>query len=111
MELRLFLRIGQNTLSIYVIHFVILYGSFTGLGLHRFLHHDLSPAIAIPGALLFMIACTWLALIYDTHELKIKSRIGEIFKRSAKEIQSLLQVIAQRLKLAWSKLLQLLRKA
>ena len=48
MEQRLFLRIGQNTLSIYVIHFIILYGSFTGLGLYRFLHHELSPEIAIP---------------------------------------------------------------
>ena len=33
---RTVLRIGQNTLSIYVIHFVILYGSFTGMGLYRF---------------------------------------------------------------------------
>ncbi|WP_297764696.1 heparan-alpha-glucosaminide N-acetyltransferase domain-containing protein, partial [uncultured Muriicola sp.] len=35
------LRIGQNTLSIYVIHFVILYGSFTGQGLYRFFDHSL----------------------------------------------------------------------
>ncbi len=111
MEQRLFLRIGQNTLSIYVIHFIILYGSFTGMGLYRFLHDDLSPAIAIPGALIFMIACTWIALIYDTHELSIKSTIGEFSKRVAKEIQAFLQVVAQRLKLVWSKLLQILRKA
>ncbi|MDP4601200.1 MAG: DUF1624 domain-containing protein, partial [Polaribacter sp.] len=31
----LILKIGQKTLSIYVIHFIIIYGSFTGLGLNR----------------------------------------------------------------------------
>ena len=52
------LKIGQSTLSIYVIHFVILYGSFTGLGLYRFFHHALNPIEAILGALIFMIACS-----------------------------------------------------
>ncbi|MDP5060505.1 MAG: DUF1624 domain-containing protein, partial [Maribacter sp.] len=36
------LRIGQSTLSIYIIHFIILYGSFTGVGLYRFFHHSLN---------------------------------------------------------------------
>ncbi|MDX1314902.1 MAG: heparan-alpha-glucosaminide N-acetyltransferase domain-containing protein, partial [Eudoraea sp.] len=55
---RTVLRIGQNTLSIYVIHFVILYGSFTGLGLYRFFHHSLSPTVVIAGALVFMVVCS-----------------------------------------------------
>ncbi len=71
-----FLRIGQNTLSIYVIHFIILYGSFTGMGLYRFLHHSLVPAIAIPGALLFMFTCTWLALQYEKREETLKQTLG-----------------------------------
>ncbi len=70
---RTILRIGANTLSIYVIHFIILYGSFTGLGLYKFFHHELSPWVAISGALLFMIACTYLALFYDTHETAIQT--------------------------------------
>ena len=73
MELQLFLKIGQNTLSIYVIHFIILYGSFTGFGIYRYLHHELSPSWAIPGALAFMLACTWLALIYDRKETEIRT--------------------------------------
>ena len=40
---RTVLKIGQSTLTIYVVHFIILYGSFTGLGLYRFFHHALSP--------------------------------------------------------------------
>jgi len=69
-----FLKIGSNTLSIYVIHFVILYGSFTGLGLYKFFHHELSPWIAILGAGFFMVACTYLALQYSTHEVSLKEK-------------------------------------
>lgn len=72
MKSELFLKIGQNTLSIYVIHFIILYGSFTGLGLYQFFHHTLTPAVAIAGALVFMLACTWTALWYDRNEARIK---------------------------------------
>ena len=73
---RTILRIGSNTLSIYVIHFIILYGSFTGLGLYQFFHHDLSPWVAISGALGFMVLCSYFALKYDTHEAPIKSTLN-----------------------------------
>ena len=70
------LKIGASTLSIYVIHFIILYGSFTGLGLYRFFNHSLSPEIVIPGALVFMVASTFLALKYNQYEASIKSQIA-----------------------------------
>ncbi len=70
------LNIGASTLSIYVIHFVILYGSLTGLGLYRFFNNSLAPEIVVPGALLFMIVCTFLALQYNRHEAHIKSQIS-----------------------------------
>ena len=69
------LRIGQNTLSIYVIHFIILYGSFTGLGLYRFFHSSLTPSVVIPGALLFMFISAYTALWYSRHEETIKTQI------------------------------------
>ncbi|MEL6303798.1 MAG: acyltransferase family protein, partial [Bacteroidota bacterium] len=72
---RTILKIGSNTLSIYVIHFIILYGSFTGLGLYRFFDHSLSPLIAIPGAIAFMVVCTGLALQYDKREQEIKTAL------------------------------------
>ena len=70
------LKIGQSTLSIYVIHFIILYGSFTGLGLYRYFHHELSPMVAISGALLFMIVCAFTALQYEKNKAWIKSNIA-----------------------------------
>ncbi|MAU14585.1 MAG: hypothetical protein CMH46_03490 [Muricauda sp.] len=70
------LKIGASTLSIYVIHFIILYGSFTGLGLYRFFNNSLSPEIVVPGALAFMVACTFLSLQYNKYEAHIKSQIA-----------------------------------
>lgn len=70
------LKIGQSTLSIYVIHFVILYGSFTGLGLYRFLHHELSPVLAIIGAIVFMFVASYTALQYEKHKATIKMNIS-----------------------------------
>ena len=73
------LRIGQNTLSIYVIHYIVLYGSFTGLGLYGFFHHSLSPVIAASGALFFMILCSYTALWYERNEQEIKLKSGSVF--------------------------------
>ncbi|NRD21464.1 DUF1624 domain-containing protein [Winogradskyella eckloniae] len=48
------LKIGQKTLSIYVIHFIIIYGSFTGLGLSQLIGQTLVPWQAVIGALMFL---------------------------------------------------------
>ncbi|GLU44627.1 heparan-alpha-glucosaminide N-acetyltransferase domain-containing protein [Allomuricauda sp. NBRC 101325] len=68
------LNIGGSTLSIYVIHFVILYGSLTGLGLYRPFNHSLSPEVVIPGAIVFMILSTYFALQYNKYEVQIKDK-------------------------------------
>lgn len=70
------LKIGQSTLSIYIVHFIILYGSFTGLGLYRFLHHSLTPTLAISGALAFMIVSTYTALQYERHKATINLNLA-----------------------------------
>lgn len=58
----LILKIGQKTLSIYVIHFIVLYGSFTGLGLNRIFGKTLNPYEAIIGALTFLTLVSFLAI-------------------------------------------------
>ena len=57
-------KIGEKTLSIYVIHFIILYGSFTGLGLNRFLRKSLDPTQAILGSILFILVVCFIAFYY-----------------------------------------------
>lgn len=69
------MKIGQSTLSIYVIHFIILYGSFTGLGLYGFFHHSLTPQVVIPSALIFMGICTYTALLYERHKATLRSNL------------------------------------
>ncbi len=48
-------KIGEKTLNIYVVHFIIIYGSFTGIGLKYFWYKSLEPWEAVFGAILFMI--------------------------------------------------------
>jgi uncharacterized membrane protein len=57
-------KIGEKTLSIYVIHFIILYGSFTGYGLKRYLSKSLEPIEVIIGALVFMIVVCFISFHY-----------------------------------------------
>jgi len=57
-------KIGQKTLSIYVIHFIIIFGSFTGIGLKHFYHEALSPTQAILGAIVFMIVVCVISFYY-----------------------------------------------
>ena len=70
------LKLGQSTLTIYIVHFIILYGTFTGLGLYRFYHHSLNPWIAVPGAMIFILTSTFVALRYEAHKAEIKAFIS-----------------------------------
>lgn len=81
------LRLGQSTLSIYIIHFIILYGSFTGLGLYGFFHHSVSPIILVPGAILFIAACSYLALRYEDNKAGIKLSVNTYFNVIRKRIE------------------------
>ena len=74
------LKLGQSTLSIYIIHFIILYGSFTGLGIYYFLEHSMSPITVIPGAIIFMVVCSYSALRYEKHKANIKLQIGTVLR-------------------------------
>jgi len=64
-RLHLFNEIGRSTLNIYIIHFVLLYGSWFGIGLSSFFARSLPPQLVIPGALMFILVVTYLALNVD----------------------------------------------
>lgn len=57
-------KIGEKTLSIYVIHFILLYGSFTGCGLKRFFYQSLNITEVIIGAILFIISTCIISFYY-----------------------------------------------
>lgn len=102
------LKVGQNTLSIYVIHFVILYGSLTGLGLYHFFKHSLSPIAAIGGAIIFMVVCSYLAILYDKHEIFIRSKLSVIQKYLWNILESSALFLQRVLKSILSKIVQVL---
>lgn len=85
--------IGQNTLSIYVIHYIILYGSFTGIGLYRFLHNGLNPYFAVCGALLFIFVVLYLSRQYNNN----KEKIDEIKAELTKEVKIYSNAVAKQL--------------
>ena len=66
----LFLKIGQNTLTIYILHMVVLYGSITGLGLNRVIHKNLTPWQILPATICFILF--FVILIYYLDEIKLK---------------------------------------
>lgn len=91
-------KIGGKTLSIYIIHFFILYGSWFGLGLSRFFYHDLSPIEVIIGAVLFVIGICALVLNYFKHEDYLKLRLNVMFENSSKAININFQELFSALK-------------
>jgi hypothetical protein len=60
----LILKTGQKTLSIYVIHFIIIYGSFTGYGLNAIMGRTLTPWESVIGAILFLSGVCVIAFNY-----------------------------------------------
>lgn len=104
-----FLKIGQSTLSIYIFHFIILYGSLTGLGLYRFFDHSLSPTMAIIGAIVFMIACSFTALLYEKHKVSIKGNLKNAAQATWFAIEPFLRASFSKARLLLDKLFGLVK--
>lgn len=66
----LFLKMGQNTLTIFIIHFFILYGSLIGIGINDFFFRNLNPWQAFIGAITFI--CFHAGLIYFIDDIKAR---------------------------------------
>jgi uncharacterized membrane protein len=77
----LILKIGQKTLSIYVIHFIIIYGSYTGLGLSQIIGKQLVPFQAIFGALLFLTTVVFISFYYAKTNRFIYSAIRKVIEK------------------------------
>jgi len=74
----LFLKIGQNTLSIYIIHVMILYGGFIGYGLKTNYAHALSGWQVLAGAALFIAAFVLFIKHLEFFE-NIQRKVKELF--------------------------------
>jgi peptidoglycan/LPS O-acetylase OafA/YrhL len=77
----LILKIGQKTLSIYVIHFIIIYGSFTGYGLKKIIGKNLNPTEAIFGAIIFLVSVCLLSFYYAKTNTFLYLNLRKLFNK------------------------------
>jgi uncharacterized membrane protein len=77
----LLLRIGQKTLSIYVIHFTIIYGSFIGIGLNSVIGKVLTPWKAVFGAVLFITIVCFISFYYVQTNAYIYAKLRSLLKK------------------------------
>jgi hypothetical protein len=76
----LFLKLGQNTLPIYVIHVIILYGGIFGVGLKPdVINLNLSPYAAIGVSIIAMISFTIMVKYIEPLEEFYNSVLSKIF--------------------------------
>lgn len=76
----LFLKIGQNTLTIYIVHMIVLYGSLTGLGLNRLFRNSLNPWQVTIGAIFFILTFVLFVKYLDQIKLKLDFILSPIRK-------------------------------
>lgn len=77
----LVLKIGQKTLSIYVIHFIIIYGSFTGYGLNKIIGKTLNPTQAVIGAILFLFIVCFISFYYVKTNAFLYNNLRKLFDK------------------------------
>ena len=77
LKYNLILKIGQKTLSIYVIHFIIIYGSITGYGLNL-IGKNLTPWQAVFGAVGFMIVVCFISFYYVKTNTLVYTKLSKV---------------------------------
>ena len=75
-----FIKIGKVTLSIYIVHHIILYGSWFHTGLTRWFYHSLNFTQAILGAIAFMAVVCFLVLQFRS---PVNEAINTFFRKIA----------------------------
>lgn len=80
----LILKIGQKTLSIYIIHFILIYGSFTGVGL-KLIGKTLGPWQAIFGSITFIACVCFISFYYTKTNAFVYKNLRHYFKKQLKK--------------------------
>ncbi len=74
----LFLKIGQNTLTIYIVHMIVLYGSISHFGLNKFFRKALGPWEVTLGAIAFVASFVIFIYYLDWIKAKLEFILGPI---------------------------------
>lgn len=73
-------KIGSETLTIYSVHYVILYGTWFGIGVKTFFRDALNPVQAVIGALLFVTSFIILIAYIEPIRVFIYERVPAYFQ-------------------------------
>jgi uncharacterized membrane protein len=65
---KLFLKVGSETLTLYATHYVLLYGTWFGIGLSQLWRKQLNPVEVIAGAIVFEIF--FIVMIYHIEKIR-----------------------------------------
>lgn len=65
----LFLKIGQYTLPVYIVHVIILYSGIFGYGLNHLIRKSMEPWVAIGSAVIFILAFVYLVKYIEYFQL------------------------------------------
>lgn len=88
-----FIKIGKVTLSIYIVHHIVLYGSWFHTGLTRWFYHSLNFTEAILGALAFMIIVCFLVLNFRDKVNVIARKSISLIPLKTPKIKALFQKV------------------
>ncbi len=69
--------IGQKTLTIYIVHYFIFYGSLFGIGVYKYYKHSWTPIETVFGALIFILLSLLITLLIHKYRSKVFLAVKE----------------------------------
>lgn len=85
-EDNLFLKVGQNTLQVYIVHVIILYGGIFGVGINEYWGDRLSGWQSIVGAIVFILSFIYMVkywYLVDNTWTWMKQKLVKPFKQNS----------------------------
>lgn len=89
----LMLKIGSETLTIYATHYVVLYGTWLGIGIKTFGQFTWHPVSVIIGAILFVLA----AIVYIKYIEEIRTKLALHIPGRLRYLRRYVHVMGKRL--------------
>lgn len=89
----LMLKIGSETLTIYATHYVVLYGTWLGIGIKTFGQFTWHPIPVIIGAILFVLA----AIVYIKYIEEIRTKLGMHLPGRLRYLRRYIYIMGKRL--------------
>ena len=72
-----------------MIHFILLYGSFTGWGLNRIFEKNLTPQEAIFGAFCFLVTVSLISI----YSVKANTQVYGFFRQKAYKLKTFIKTL------------------